>query len=110
MGRGRVTARRFFRIVVYLLFATCVVAGVAFAAVKYWALPSIHLWKDPITRVLSQSVGAPVQIGHIQARWRGLRPELELEDVAVFNARGHEVLSIPHAVRSEERRVGKECR
>lgn len=92
------TARRFFRIVVYLLLAICVVAGVAFAAVKYWALPSIHLWKDPITRVLSQSVGVPVQIGHIQARWRGLRPELELEDVAVFNARGHEVLSIPHAV------------
>ncbi|HLR30598.1 MAG TPA: AsmA-like C-terminal region-containing protein [Paenalcaligenes sp.] len=92
------TARRFFRIVVYLVLAFCVVAGVAFAAAKYWVLPSIHLWKEPITRVLSQAVGAPVEIGHIQARWRGLGPELELEDVAVSNSQGHEVLSIPHAV------------
>jgi len=93
-----VFAKRFLRIVVYLLLAICVVAGVTFAATKYWLLPSIHLWKEPITQALSQAAGAPVQIGHIRARWRGISPELELEDVAVFNTRGHEVLSIPHAV------------
>lgn len=91
-------ARSFFRIVIYLLFAIVLIASIAFAAVKYWVLPSIHLWKEPITKVLSQAVGAPVKVGHIQARWQGLSPELEFEDVAVFNSRDHKVLSIPHAV------------
>ena len=89
-------ARRFFSIVIYLLLAMILAVGAGVAATKYWLLPAIHLWKEPITQLLSQAVGAPVQIGHLQARWNGVSPEFEFEEVAVFNKQGHEVLSIPH--------------
>jgi uncharacterized protein (TIGR02099 family) len=40
-------------------------------------------------------VGRPVQIGRIEAVWLGLRPQINLADVRIYDAEGREALRLP---------------
>lgn len=88
-------ARRFFRIFIYFLLAIYIVAGLAFAALKFWLLPAIDHWNAPLTHRLSQALGASVQVGEITAKWRGALPELELKDVAIYDSEGKAIFTAP---------------
>lgn len=90
------SARRFYYGVLIIVGALVVALGLALAAFKLWLLPAIHHWQKPIAQALSQAVGVPVSIGHIRARWQGLYPEIELEDLVLSDA-DQPLLSIPYA-------------
>lgn len=90
-------ARRFFRVIIFIILAAYIVAGLAFAALKFWLLPSIDRWNEPLSQSLSQALGVPVHIGQISAKWQGALPELELKDVAVYGPQGEEVFTAPYA-------------
>src|SRR5205085_4999196 len=49
---------------------------------------------DIVARVAS-TVGRPVTIGRIDAEWLGLRPQINLSDVRIFDAEGREALVLP---------------
>ncbi len=51
---------------------------------RYWILPNIERYHDPITLSISEAIGRPVTIGKIEADWLGMRPHLLLTDVRVF--------------------------
>jgi uncharacterized protein (TIGR02099 family) len=71
----------------------------AFAALlltlRYWVLPDIERYRDDIVAVVSSNIGQPVRIGAIEAGWIGLRPQLSLFDVRVYDAAGREALVLP---------------
>src|SRR5947209_1140811 len=62
---------------------------------RYWVLPDIERYRDDIVAVVSQTVGQPVSIGSIEAGWLGLRPQVSLFDVRVYDAAGREALVLP---------------
>ncbi len=74
-------------VVVYFVFAFLVLA------LRYWVLPNVGNYRADIEQAVSQAVGLPVTIGHIDAGWRGLRPELTLADVRVADRQGYPALA-----------------
>jgi len=72
--------------------------GLAFAgtvlALRYWVFPNIDSYREDIARIISERTGQIVTIGGIHAQWEGLRPQLVLEQVTVYDARGQPVLEL----------------
>lgn len=72
--------------------------GLAFAgmvlALRYWILPSVESYRDDIARIVSERARQKISIGSIYASWDGLRPQLVLEGVTVFDAEGRPALEL----------------
>ena len=104
-GRWRLTRRAYVRcnklthhvlgfcvrliIVFYLLF--CILCLV----LRYVLLPNIDHYKTNIEQVIGSSLGRAVRIEQITASWQGLRPNLELKQVTVFDEQGKSALALP---------------
>jgi len=76
-------------VIVYFLFA----AAVLF--LRYYALPRIGEYRGDIEQIASKALGQRVTIGAIEADWQGLRPELLLANVTVFDHDGSAALTLP---------------
>ncbi|HEX4798713.1 MAG TPA: YhdP family protein [Burkholderiales bacterium] len=75
--------------VVYLLFAAAVVC------LRYWVLPKVGEYRSDIEQYASKSLGQRITIGAIEAGWRGLRPDLFLADVTIYDHDGRAALTLP---------------
>ena len=64
-------------------------------ALRYAVLPNVENYRADIEGALSRATGLTVAIGDIKAGWDGLRPELDLRAVKVFDAKGRAALSLP---------------
>lgn len=66
---------------------------------KWWVLPQIDRWREPIAAYLSQASGAKVEIGSISGQWQGLHPRFTFDDVRVSDLRrsGDRVAPVPAA-------------
>jgi uncharacterized protein (TIGR02099 family) len=85
-----------------LLRATEVLAwGIFFAfaalvlALRFWILPDIERYRDDIVEAISRGVGLPVKVSSIEAGWQGLRPQITLTDVRIYDAQAREALVLP---------------
>ncbi|WP_431048939.1 YhdP family protein [Roseateles sp. L2-2] len=62
----------------------------------HWAiLPHIDDWRPELEKQATQALGVPVKIGAISATSSGWIPKLDLRDVRVVDAAGHEALHLP---------------
>ena len=62
----------------------------------HWAiLPHIDDWRPQLEKQATQALGVPVRIGAIHASSSGWIPTLDLRDVRVIDAAGHEALHLP---------------
>ena len=72
--------------------------GLAFAGVvlglRYWILPNVESYRGEIARIVSEKAQQKVTIGSIHANWDGLRPQLVLGQVTVFDAAGRPALEL----------------
>ena len=88
----RVSTLTLYRLVTW----TILVAGFGFSAVvlglRYWVLPNIDQHRETVARVIANAVGQPVTIGRISGNWDGLRPQLLLDDVTLFDGDGRAAL------------------
>ncbi|NYT69962.1 YhdP family protein [Pusillimonas noertemannii] len=66
-----------------------------FLVVRHGVLPNIDHWRPDIQAALSSALDTRIELGHIEAGWAGLHPRLRLDDVAVFDERGSQVLKLP---------------
>jgi uncharacterized protein (TIGR02099 family) len=75
-------------------------AGFGFAAVvlalRYWLLPDIEQYRPDIANALTQAAGQRVRVGRIAADWHGLRPNLTLLDVQVYDRNNRPALILGH--------------
>lgn len=72
----------------WLLFVVLVLG------LRYSILPRVAEYRAEVERVASVAVGQPVQVGRLTARWRGLNPELVLDEVGILDARGVPALTL----------------
>ncbi len=67
-------------------------AWLAFAALvlalRYAILPKIADYRPEIESAVSRAIGLPVRIAGLEARWRGLNPDLILDGVSVADRQG----------------------
>src|SRR6266511_3239191 len=70
----------------------------SFAAVvlslRYWVLPNIELYRDDIASAVSRAAKVRITIGKIAAEWDGIRPQLKLQDVAIYDKAGRRALEL----------------
>jgi len=90
-SRWRVAARivAWALVVLYFLFAA------ALLSLRYWILPKVAEYRGDVEQYASKALGQRVTIGAIEADWQGLRPELLLANVTVFDHDGRAALSLP---------------
>ncbi|HXF17232.1 MAG TPA: hypothetical protein VN496_09520, partial [Burkholderiales bacterium] len=60
---------------------------------RYYLLPHIDEYREPIARAISASIGQRVTIGSLSGSWQGYRPEMSLMDVEVLGADGSVALA-----------------
>lgn len=72
------------------VFITIVVVGV-----RYWLLPSIDAWKGPISQVISHATNSHIEIGHLQASWVGLSPEVAIHQLKILNEKLEPQVEVP---------------
>ena len=75
--------------VVYLLFAGMLLL------LRYYVLPQVSQYRSDVERMASQALGQRITVGSIDADWQGLRPELLLGNVTVYDHDGRAALSLP---------------
>ena len=90
-GRWRIAARivGWALFIVYLLFAGAILA------LRYWILPKVAEYRSDAEQYASKVLGQRITIGAIDADWQGLRPELLLANVTVFDHDGRAALTLP---------------
>jgi uncharacterized protein (TIGR02099 family) len=89
---GWATAARVFGwtlLALYFLFAT------ALLGLRYWVLPKVAQYRGDIEQFASKALGQKITIGAVDADWQGLRPELLLGNVTVFDHDGRAALTLP---------------
>jgi uncharacterized protein YhdP len=73
-------------------------AGLAFAVLvlglRYWILPNVDQYRDSIAHVITKAINQRIAIGRVSGNWDGLRPEIVLEDVTVFDHAGRPALKL----------------
>src|SRR6266702_3788018 len=90
-GRWRVAAR----IVAWTLFIAYLLFAAILLALRYWVLPKVAEYRSDVEQYASKVLGTRITIGAMEADWQGLRPELLLANVTVFDRNGRAALSLP---------------
>lgn len=75
-------------VVGYFLFCGSILA------LRYSILPRVGEYQADIERLASQAIGQQVTIGHIDAGWDGLNPELTLGDVRISDTHGRPAFAL----------------
>src|SRR5882672_1662465 len=83
------------RIAGWALLALYFLFAAALLSLRYWILPKVAEYRDDIEQYASKALGQRITIGAIEADWQGLRPELLLANVTVFDHDGRAALSLP---------------
>jgi uncharacterized protein (TIGR02099 family) len=90
----RISSLSLYRLVTW----TVLVAGIAFAVLvlglRYWILPNIDQYRDGIAHIITKAINQRITIGKVSGNWDGLRPELVLEDVTIFDHAGRPALRL----------------
>jgi uncharacterized protein (TIGR02099 family) len=90
----RPTVRRGLRLLGWGLFAAWLAFAALLLALRYVVLPRVGDYQPEIERAASLAVGQPVRIGRIEARWRGVNPDLVLDQVQVLDHQGLPAFSL----------------
>ncbi len=69
----------------WLLVAALVVLGALLVSLSRVAMPLANNYRAQISEQVSDLVGKPIQIGHIDVSWEGTRPLIRLTDVTLLN-------------------------
>ena len=87
--------KRLWRALEVLAWASFFALALVVLAVRFWVLPDIERYREPIVAAMSRGLGLPVSVGAIRAGWLGLRPQIDLADVRIHDAQGREALVLP---------------
>lgn len=83
-----------YRIITWSALAVAFVLALVVLSLRYWFLPNVERYRGDIAQAASAALGQRVTIGRITANWDGLRPELVLEDITVFDRTGRPGLEL----------------
>jgi len=77
----------------HLLFWTLLATAIGLTALRL-ALSGVTSYQQELATQISNKVGLPVKIGHLQAKMRGIDPELIIEQITFGNSPGQPVIEL----------------
>ena len=83
-----------YRVLTWSVLGFGLVLGGTVLSLRYWILPNIESYQSSIEQAASRAANQRVTIGKISASWDGLRPQLILESVTVFDRAGQPALEL----------------
>ncbi|HTY04516.1 MAG TPA: YhdP family protein [Rhodocyclaceae bacterium] len=86
--------RRILRWIGWFAVAAYFIVGLAVLGIRHFVLPVVNDYRLDIERNLSESLGQPVTIRMLDARWRGLRPRLQIHGLEIRDAEGRVALGL----------------
>lgn len=86
----KILRRAMVTIVILLFFA---VTGL-FLTMRYAVLPEIGKYHGDIASAVSNVIGMPVEIGNIEADWKGIGPRLQLSDIRILDKNARTTLAL----------------
>ncbi|MEW6204234.1 MAG: YhdP family protein [Pseudomonadota bacterium] len=86
--KGNLALRRAGAVLFWVLIAVYTPLCVALLAIKWLVLPEIDRYRPEIQQYLQTQTGTLLEIGEIQASWRGFGPLLVVQDVRLPNSIG----------------------
>jgi len=87
--------QRLWRVLEVIAWAAFFSVAAGVLVLRYGLLPQVERLRPEIVARVAATVGRPVTIGRIDAEWLGLRPQINLSDVRIFDAEGREALVLP---------------
>ena len=87
-------ARRLLRRLLWLGIILWIGFALLVVSMRELVLPQVNGYRDDIARQISAALGTKVDIGHIDARWSGIRPHLDLGQVTVHDQEGRVALEL----------------
>ncbi len=97
---GHPLLRRVLRGLGWTLAAGWLAFGLLVLSLRYVVLPHIQDYRQDVAQLLSDSLGLRVDIAAISAGWRGLRPDLGLSGMQIYDREGRPALAFD-SVRAE---------
>jgi uncharacterized protein (TIGR02099 family) len=89
------TTKRLLRAVEVLAWGVFFAFAALVLALRFWVLPDIERYREPIVAAMSRGIGLQVKVNAIEAGWLGLRPQITLTGVRIYDAQGREALVLP---------------
>lgn len=83
-----------YRVITRAVLLVGLVLVTTILALRYWVLPNVDNYREDIARTISEVAKQRITIGRISGAWHGMRPELVLEDVTVFDGAGRPALEL----------------
>lgn len=87
--------RRLCKWIGFIALGCYVFLGVAFLGIRYWVMPNIDQWREPLQREISELLPGQVELGQITAQWRGRHPSISLRNTTLRDEQGRLLLSVP---------------
>lgn len=82
------------RLIVWLGLFVGLVWALAVLLMRYFLLPNVDEYREPIVLSVSEAIGQTVEIGRIEGDWRDFWPELQLFGVRVHEPGGLQTLAL----------------
>ncbi|MFZ6744052.1 YhdP family protein [Undibacterium sp. JH2W] len=79
------------KLILSLYFLFCILVLI----LRYAVLPNVDRYKPDIEQTISKSLGRQLKIAHLHASWQGLKPQLMLENVVLYDKQGGHALVLP---------------
>ena len=89
-----ISSLRVYRLVSWAVLILSFVFALVVCGVRFWFLPNIEKYRDPIAQNLSAAIGQRVTIGKLEGRWSGVNLQLTLNDLALFDKAGKPALKL----------------
>ncbi|MFZ6875440.1 YhdP family protein [Undibacterium sp. Di27W] len=79
------------KLILSLYFLFCILVLV----LRYVVLPNVDRYKPDIEHAISTSLGRQLKIANLHASWQGLKPQLMLKNVVLYDKQGAQALVLP---------------
>lgn len=83
-----------YRVLTWAIVGAVFICAAAVLSLRYWVLPNIEQYREDIAQAVSRTAKQRITIGKISANWDGMRPQLMLENVTVFDAANQSALQL----------------
>ncbi|MDR5778476.1 AsmA-like C-terminal region-containing protein [Caballeronia sp. LZ065] len=96
-GNAERVLSRVFRIVLVIAAVLYFAVAALYIGLRYIVLPQVDSFRPRIEQMVSSKIHAQLHIGRISARWSGLSPILDIDNLRIDAADGSPGLAVPHA-------------
>ncbi len=83
-----------YRAITWAVIVCAFLFALLILGVRFWLLPNMGKYREPIARELSEATHQRITIGRLDGRWSGLNLQLTLGDLVVYDAAGEPALTL----------------